>query len=111
MMNSILSSSMYELLNSKSDKIYEKDMLDREIFIKDIYKYYIKGGLHNIIISNILDILSLIFGNLFTIFIFIFLDWGSIIKCEKITKIDVEECGDIFTYINLIYVNISNLLK
>ena len=99
-MNSIMNGSIYELLssNEKSNDMY---ILEREIFIKDIYKYYIKGGFYNIILSNTLDILSLIFGSLFAMFVFIFLDWGTIIKCGKITKIDVEECGDIITYINI----------
>ena len=69
-------------------------------FLKEVYYYYIKGGLYNILISKIIDIFSLIFIGMFILTTFIFLDWENITLCGKFTDKNLKDCGDINNYLS-----------
>lgn len=88
---------MYQSLFEETSLNYntQEKRIIRDNFIQDIYYYYLKGGLYSIIILKILDIFSVLFLSTFVMIIFIFLDWGNIMKCGK------EFCGDISLYLTL----------
>ena len=80
-MNEILYNLGYEI-DYKDDKFYD-----------DVYKYYYKKGFTPIILSQITEILSLLFGITLSFFILFGIDWSKIFKCNN-------DCGDISLYIN-----------
>jgi len=83
-------------------------------FYKDIYLYYIKGGFYNIILGDIIEILSLIFSILFILGTFLFLDWENIILCGKMyDKNDktIKDCGDISDYLTYKYIVVPNFFQ
>ena len=82
-------------INYKKDKMCVYLKTDR--FYKDIYDYYHQGGYLTIFMSNITEIISLIFGIVFGVYIFIFLDWTRILQCG--TNNDIKDCGDISIYV------------
>ena len=86
--------------NIKKEK---KDYRYSDIFFSDIYHYYENFGLYNIVLKEILEILSLIFGLFLILFIFSMIDWESILKCRDNNP---ENCGDIFLYINFRFPNL-----
>ena len=69
----------------------KKNINSVEIFLKNIYSYYYKHGYWNIIIGQIVDIVGLIFTLIFSIIIFMFLDWGNILKCSM----KKQQCNNI----------------
>ena len=69
----------------------KKNINSVEIFLKNIYSYYYKHGYWNIIIEQIVDIVGLIFTLIFSIIIFMFLDWRNIIKCSM----KKQQCNNI----------------
>ena len=73
----------------------KKEYINTDIFYSDIYDYYYKGGYVNILVSNITEILSLLFGIIFIVFIFAFLDWGKILNCG----LETLDCGELYLYI------------
>ena len=73
------------------------------LFYYNLYEYYYRGGFLTIILSYILEIFSLFFGISFMIFVFILLDWNKILQCGK--ENDIQDCGEIFIYINPKYPN------
>ena len=81
MNNEILYNLGYEI-DYKDDKFYD-----------DIYMYYYKKGITPIILSQITEILSLLFGITISFFILFGIDWNAIFKCKN-------DCGDISLYIN-----------
>ena len=83
-----------------NNRLYE----DNDQFYHDVYEYYYKGGYTTIIFSQLAEILSLIFGIVFSIFLFILLDWGRILQCGN--NNDIQDCGDISLYITPHYPNI-----
>jgi autophagy-related protein 9 len=75
----------------KVDNNKKKNINSVEIFLKNIYSYYYKHGYWNIIIEQIVDIVGLIFTLIFSIIIFMFLDWGNILKCSM----KKQQCNNI----------------
>ena len=75
----------------------QEKRITRDNFIQNIYYYYLKGGFYSIIISKILDIFSFLFLSTFIMIVFVFLDWGNILKCGKEFRND--DCGDISLYL------------
>ena len=70
---------MNDIQNSVDEYLYlgstnNENNIYNDKFYENVYDYYYKGGLCNIVISNILEILFLIFGIFFGIFIFVILD-------------------------------------
>ena len=86
-MNNLSENNHYIQINEKVSK--NKDNV--EIFLKNIYSYFYKKGYWNIIVGQIVDIIGLIFTLIFSIVIFMFLDWGNIIKCSM----KKENCDNI----------------
>lgn len=100
-LNDVTYSDLFEPDYTKAISLKDKN------FYKDIYSYYIKGGFYNIIVGDIIEILSLIFVIIFILSTFLFLDWKTIILCGKsYDKNDknIKDCGDISDY--LTYQNI-----
>ena len=90
-MNEILYNLGYEI-DYKDDKFYD-----------DVYKYFYKKGFTPIILSQITEILSLLFGITLSFFILFGIDWSTILKCNN-------DCGDISLYINYRQPDIISLL-
>lgn len=90
-MNEILYNLGYEI-DYKDDKFYD-----------DVYKYYYKKGFTPIILYQITEILSLLFGITLSFFILFGIDWSTILKCNN-------DCGDISLYINYRQPDIISLL-
>ena len=84
---------MYERFEELGSARTKEERLLQQNFISNIYYYYLKGGLYSIIISKILNILSLLFLSTFLMTVFIFLDWGRIMVCDI-------NCGDISLYLS-----------
>ena len=61
----------------------------------DIYYYYHNKGFIPILLMNIFEILSIVFGLIFYVFFFILLDWTNLLQCGN------NNCGDIDIYISL----------
>ena len=96
---------LYDLGSNKKD-IFNNYEFNNEFF-EDVYDYYYKNGLYTIILTNITEILFLIFGLFFGTFIFILLDWSKILQCGKDNHL--QDCGDISIYISKN--NIPNLFS
>jgi autophagy-related protein 9 len=72
--------------------------INTDQFYSDVYDYYYRGGYYTIITSSITEILSLIFGILFAVFLFILLDWQKILQCG--TNNEIKDCGELYIYIH-----------
>ena len=91
-------SFLLNIFGKKEDKnIFKVPYTESQLFYKDLYGYYYKGGFKTIIISEILEIISLLFGISFIFFIFNMIDWEKILHCGK--QNDIVDCGDISIYI------------
>ena len=62
-----------------------------------MYEYYYRGGFWTIIVTEITEIISHIFGISFIIFSFSLLDWPKILQCG--TNNETKDCGELFIYI------------
>ena len=93
---------MDEILLENSVFFENEKIKKQNIFIKNIYYYYVKDGFYNILIEKFLEIISLIFVIIFMIFVFILLDWENIIICGKTLH---EYCKDINSYITISRIN------
>ena len=94
---------MNDIQNSVDEYLYlgstnNENNIYNDKFYENVYDYYYKGGLCNIVISNILEILFLIFGIFFGIFIFVILDINKLLLCGKENQL--QDCGEITIYIN-----------
>ena len=78
--------------NIKSSEYFNSD-----VFYCDIYEYFYKGGYMTMLLLEITDIVSFIFGTIFMIFILAYLDWESILKCGA--NNEIKDCGDLHDYI------------
>ncbi len=78
--------------NIKSSEYFNSD-----IFYYDIYEYFYKGGFMSILLLEITDILSFLFGTIFMIFILGYLDWERILKCGA--NNEIKDCGELYDYI------------
>lgn len=72
--------------------------IDGDDFFIDLYEYYCSGGYTTIMLSNIIDIISLIFGLMFVVFMFILLDWENLLYCD-------HHCKKLVAYIKPEYPN------
>lgn len=89
-------------------KEINKLYLKTDVFYSDVYDYYYQGGYLTIFLKNITEILSLIFGISFGVFVFIMLDWSKILQCGS--NNDIQDCGDISLYIEPKIPNIFYIL-
>lgn len=64
-----------------------------DYFYQQLYKFYYNKGFLPIILSDITDILSILFGIIFTYSLFILIDWDNLLKCR------IDNCGYINDYI------------
>ena len=64
-------------------------------FYRDVYEYFYKKGITNMIISNVCEIFLVFSGILFTFFILDCLDWESLLLCSN----ENHSCGDISLFI------------
>lgn len=86
----------------------QNNTINQDLFYYNLYDYYYRGGFLTIVLSHILEICSLFFGISFMIFIFVLLDWNKILQCGK--ENDIQDCGEIFIYINPTFPNYFCLL-
>jgi len=93
-----------------SEENYHKKNEDLNKFFKNIYYYYLKGGIYNIITTKILDIFSLLFFGIFMLNVFVFFDWGNILKCGNTIE-TINDCGDIMKYISIENFNDNNFFQ
>ena len=70
-------------------------------FMHQIYNFYYEKGLKVKVIKEIVEILSLIFGIVFSVYFFILIDWSKILTCQ-----DEKSCERIGTYITFNGINI-----
>jgi autophagy-related protein 9 len=108
-LDNITYSSLFEF-DINTDNIITKD----KDFYKDIYSYYIKGGFYNIIVGDIIEIMSLIFSIIFILITFLILDWKNIILCGKTyDKNDksIKDCGDISDYFTFEYLFVPTFFQ
>lgn len=87
---------LLNIFGKERDKSVEYKTTDE--FFRDIYRYYYNGGFTTIVISNLTEIMSLIFGMSFFTFIFIFLDWNLLLQCGN--NIEIKDCGSLSMYIS-----------
>lgn len=99
---------LLELGNGLAVDIYFNAFDDSDNFYEYLYYYFYKKGFVPIILSNTLDILSLILGLFFSIFIFHVLDWSSILQCGS--DISSKDCGNISLYFKYEYPNFFSIL-
>ena len=91
---------LFEELN----KNFRKEKISEEL-ISNIYEYHTKEGFNNILISHILNILSIFFQSFFIFFVFIMIDWSNILLCGNNIK-DFSKgdntffCGHFSDYLN-----------
>jgi hypothetical protein len=64
-------------------------------FYRDVYKYFYKKGITNIITSNVCDIFLIFSGIFFMFFVLDCLDWESLLLCGN----ENHHCGDIGLFI------------
>ena len=92
--------------NKKEDKKKDKEINDSSYL--EIYEYYYNGGFGTIIAKSITEILSLVFGIVFFIFVFIALNWTKILQCGN--NNDIIDCGEIHTYVEYQEPNFFHIL-
>ena len=63
-------------------------------FHKQLYNFYYNKGFMPILLTEITDIISLLFSIVFTYFFFILLDWSSLLECKN-----ANNCSDIYSYL------------
>ena len=63
-------------------------------FHQKLYHYYYNRGFVPILLTEISDIISLLFSILFIYFFFILLDWSSLLECKN-----ANNCSDINSYL------------
>lgn len=68
-------------------------IMESDLFFFQIYNYFYNKGYVPMILNIITELLSIIFGTVFSIFIFVYLDWESLLLCGD------NNCGDISKYI------------
>lgn len=98
------------LIDQLSTQNYYKQNEDLNKFFKNIYYYYVKGGIYNIIITRILDIFSFLFFGIFMLNVFVFFDWVNILKCGNTIE-TINDCGDIMKYISIENFNDKNFFQ
>jgi autophagy-related protein 9 len=93
------------IFGGEKQKKLPKNFLNNDNFFKDLYEYYYQGGYFTIIMTYITEILALIFGIVFSVFIFALLDWGKILQCGA--NNEIIDCGELTMY--LIYDKTPNI--
>ncbi len=79
---------------SETEKIYEQNP---DVFLTRIYKYYYGGGYTNMILSSIINILSILFFIFFTAFLFTCVIYDNLFMCSQ----EIPEQCQIITFQNL----------
>lgn len=85
------------IFGGEKQKNKPKISMNNDQFFKDLYEYYYCGGYFTIITTYITEILSLVFGITFSIFIFVLLDWGKILQCGS--NNEIIDCGELTMYL------------
>lgn len=65
-----------------------------DIFYEQVYEFFYYSGFETIITLKITQLLSLIFGVIFSIFMILLLDWGDLLQCN----IDCKPLKEYFDY-------------
>jgi autophagy-related protein 9 len=86
-------------LNIFGNKVEKLNYKESDLFFEDVYKYFYRGGLKNIIFVNCCEILFLMMIISILIFFSIFLDLDALLTCTR----DSNFCGDISVFINVDY--------
>lgn len=85
------------IFGGEKQKNIPKISMNNDHFFQDLYEYYYYGGYFTIITTYITEILSLIFGIAFSVFIFALLDWGKILQCGA--NNEITDCGELTIYL------------
>ena len=83
-------------------EVYKKN----DNFYKDIYEYFYRKGIVNIIVSNLCDIFLILCGILFTFFLLECLDWGLLLLCRE----ENNNCGDVSSFMKYPNPNIISFI-
>ena len=75
----------------KINKKEYKNSYNVEKFLGNIYYYYYNGGYKSIIISQIIDVLTMMFTILFSVIIFLVIEWKNVFYCS----VGKRGCSDI----------------
>lgn len=78
--------NIFGIMKQNKKERYKND----DNFYKDVYEYFYRKGIFNIIISNICDIFLICIGVLFLFFLLECLDWETLLSCSN-----NKNCGDI----------------
>jgi len=93
-------------LNIFGNKVEKLNYKESDLFFEDVYKYFHRGGLKNIIFVNCSEILFLMMIISILIFFSIFLDLDALLTCTR----DSNFCGDISVFINVDYPHLIPLI-
>lgn len=93
------SPDIFNELNDHSMNYKYIDYLSHDInvFYNNIYNYFIEGGVSNIILKYFLNISMLLMTNIFSIYIFIYIEWGQLVKDCRYNN---DKCTSIKNYIS-----------
>jgi len=83
--------NIFGVKSKQKEERYKND----DNFYRDVYEYFYKKGITNMIISNVCEIFLIFSGILFTFFILDCLDWESLLLCSN----ENHRCGDISLFI------------
>ena len=76
---------------------------DINIFYKNIYEYFIEGGISNMILKHLLNIFMLFMTNIFTVYILTYIKWGELITDCKYHNSNCNNMSDYISYNNSIH--------
>ena len=91
-----------DIFNQLSDtsgdyKHFDYVSIDINIFYKNIYDYFIEGGISNIILKHLVNICMLIMTNIFSVYILIYIEWGKLITDCKYSS---NNCVNLNEYVS-----------
>ena len=75
---------------------------DLDLFYKNIYDYFVEGGLNNIILNRLLNVFILFITNIFIVSVFTYIEWDKLLlDCKYLpTSYISYKCTNIYDYIN-----------
>jgi len=84
-----------ELESKVSDYWTEGGASNLDVFFTEAYEYYREHGMACIIASRVTDLITLGFTIIFSTFLFLFVEWRSLMKCDS-----EDTCSDLESYVS-----------
>lgn len=94
-------------LNALMSADYHKQRILQEIFMINVYEYYLNGGVYNTLTSKIANIFSWSFKALFLFFTFILIDW---VKMSSTTFHTYISMSELISYESVLHPNFFQFL-